>query len=100
MMFRGNPDRVDWFLLVDYTRRLDYAIMYICNHITEIILAFCLLYPEGISRESKRFIFILCILDIIHYFTFSSIGFESEKLLLAFLISYGYKQYKKKLCYE
>ena len=100
MMFSKTEQRVDWFLCIEHTRRLDYAIMYLCTHITEIILAFCLLYPNGISREVKRLIFILCILDIIHYFTFSSIGFESEKLIIAFILSYGYKQYKKKLCYE
>lgn len=90
-IFRGSNVRVDWFFLVQHTRRIDYAVMYVTQYITEFVLAYCLLYPNNISRELKRLILIICGLDIIHYFLLSSIGFELEKLALAFVLSYGYK---------
>lgn len=77
--------RVDWFLFIDHTRRIDYAVMYLCKHLIYVIYAYCLLFPIGIKKDTKLFIFTLSIWDIIHYFTYSHIGFIWIKLILVFI---------------
>lgn len=81
MLFSYTKVRVDWYLLIEHTRRLDYAIMYACKHLIYVIYAYCLLFPEGIKKDTKVFIFMLAIADFVHYFTTSHIGFAFVKLL-------------------
>ena len=89
--FRGLNDRVDWFLFIDYTRRIDYAVMYLCQCITGIIFSYCLLYPKGISKDVRVLIFIITLMDLLHYFTFSLVGFGLEKLFLSGILFFMYK---------
>ena len=87
--------RVDWFLCIDHTRRIDYAIMYLCKHIIYVIYAYLVLSPKNISKDLKVFIFILSLVDLFHYFLTSHIGFEEIKLLLVAIIYVIYKIIKR-----
>ena len=83
VLFRGIEYRVDWFIFIDYTRRIDYAVMYLCKHITQIVLAYCVLYPKNVSKQVSYFIFIICCFDLVHFFTTSSIGYGAFKILIS-----------------
>ena len=87
-------ERVDWFLFIDYTRRVDFAVMYLCKHIIYVILSYSILFPKGISRGTKVFVFTLSLFDLIHYFLTSHIGFSLIKLLLCVFVFVVYKKNK------
>lgn len=89
--FTGYKERVDWFIFIDYTRRIDYAVMYMCKHLIYLVYAYCLLFPYGIKKDTKVFIFILAIADFIHYITLSHIGFPWFKLLGVLCVFLIYK---------
>ena len=93
VIFRGQELRVDWFLCIDYTRRIDYAVLYLCRYVVQAILAYCLLFPSNISKYVKMFVFILSISDLIHYLTFSSLGYGIEKILISSLIFFAIRKY-------
>lgn len=93
-LFYGLKTRVDWYLFIDYTRRLDFAVMYLTTSINFIILSYCMMYPQGIYRDVKRFILIICILDLIHYLTVSKVYFGIHKIVFAVLIFYCYRFFK------
>ena len=95
VLFRGSEIRVDWYLCIEHTRRIDYAVMYFCRYIIQLILAYCVMFPSGINRNVKLFIFTLCIIDLIHYFTFSSIGYEQLKILFSYVAYKIIKPYVK-----
>ncbi len=95
MHFHGIEKRVDWFLLIDHTRRIDYAVMYLCKHLIYIVYSYCLLFPSGIHKDTKVFIFILAICDLLHYFLTSHIEFALPKLVLCLGIFYVYKKISK-----
>lgn len=95
MLFYGSKERVDWYFLIDHTRRIDYAVMYLCKHLIYLILAFCLLFPKDILRDTKVFIFIFTVWDLVHYFATSHIGFELFKWLLVLATFLVYKRFKK-----
>lgn len=92
-MFRGLDIRVDWFIFIDHTRRIDYAVMYASRYIIQLVLVYCLMYPKGISKKLVRFMLILSVLDLIHYFTLSSIGFGASKILFALGIYLIYNKF-------
>ena len=98
-IYTGSTLRVDWYLCIKYTRRIDYAVLYICRYLIQIILAYCVLFPMGINRNIKLFIFILSIWDIIHYFTFSSIDYGQLKIIIAFISFLMYINYFKIIRY-
>lgn len=87
-LFHGHKTRVDWYLFVDYTRRIDFAVMYLTTSINFIILSYCLLYPKGILKDVRLFIFLVCALDLIHYVTVSRLYFGVYKVFLAVIIFY------------
>lgn len=93
--FSGYKERVDWYFFIDYTRRIDYAVMYMCKHIIYIIYAYCLLFPEGIKKDTKVFIFMLALADFIHYITISHIGLPWVKLLCVLGLFLIYKKLYK-----
>ena len=95
VVFRGLNTRVDWFLFIDYTRRIDYAVMYLGQYLTEIILSYCLLFPKNISKDVRVLIFTMCCADLLHYFTTSSIGFGMEKLFIVGSVFLCYKYFNK-----
>lgn len=95
VLFRGLKTRVDWYLLIDYTRRIDYAVMYLNKHFIYIILSYCFLFPKGILKDTKIFIFIWVLLDFVHYLLVSHIGFEWFKLTLSLIVFFIYKKVKK-----
>lgn len=94
VFFRGLKTRVDWYLLIEHTRRLDYAVMYFCKHTIYLILAYCLLFPKGIHKETKVFIFMFMIADMLHYLLLSHIGFEWVKVILVLLSFVIYKKFR------
>lgn len=95
VLFRGLDTRVDWFIFIDYTRRIDYFVMYLCKYLTQLILSYCLLFPNNINKDIKFFIFTMCCADLLHYFTTSSIGFGMEKLFIVGSIFLCYKYFNK-----
>lgn len=94
-VFHGAKTRVDWYLLIDFTRRIDYAVMHLTTSINFLIISYCLYRPKGVNEETKKFIFILCILDLIHYLLISKIYFGLVKAFLAIIIYYIIKYNKK-----
>lgn len=92
--FRGMSERVDWFIFIDYTRRIDYAVMYLCKHLIYVIYSYMLLFPKGISKDVKLFIFILALCDLFHYFATSHIGYGAVKVLVAYVIYFAIKKIK------
>jgi len=94
VFFRGSLQRVDWFLFIDHTRRIDYAVMYLSKHLIYIIYSYCLLFPKGIHKYIKVFIFILSIIDLLHYFSTSHIGFGTFKILVTTIIFVIYRKVK------
>ena len=92
-IFNDNR-RLDLFLLVDHTRRIDFYFMYLGHSINYLILLFLLLFPKGLSTRAKQFIFLLCILDFLHYILLSKLYFAFIKIYLAILIYVILKQFK------
>lgn len=93
-LFRGSKTRVDWYLLIDHTRRIDYAVMYSTISINFLILAFCLRFPKGVNKEVTEFILIATSLDMLHLLLTSKIHFGLVKMFLAviiWLIIYAYR---------
>ncbi len=94
-LFRGSKIRVDWYLLIDYTRRIDFAVMYTTTAINFFILAFCLRFPKGIKEEIKDFILIVVSLDLLHLILLSKLRFGIVKICLAIVIYYTIRLVKK-----
>ena len=94
-MFRGKQTRVDWYMLIEKTTRIDYAVYFSGIAINFLILAYCLHYPRGISRNITRFILIVTILDVIHLVLFAKQGFGISKIGIALLIYIFYVFFRK-----
>lgn len=100
-LFRGSKTRVDWYLLIEYTRRIDYAVMYTTIAINFFILAFCLRFPKGVKQDVTDFILIVTSLDLIHLLLTSKIHFGLVKIFVSifiWLILYVYKNFAKVKC--
>ena len=95
VIFRGSKDKVDWFIFIDYERRIDYATMYLGQYLTELIFSYCLLFPKNISKDVRVLIFSMCCVDLLHYFTTSSIGFGMEKFFIVGSFFLFYKYFNK-----
>jgi len=93
-IFNDNR-RLDLFLLVNHTRRIDFYFMYLGHSINYLILLFLLLFPKGLSTRAKQFIFLLCILDFLHYILLSRLYFGFVKIYAAIVIYVVLKQIKK-----
>ena len=93
-IFRGSKTRVDWYLLIDYTRRIDFAVMYTTTAINFFILAFCLRFPKGVKKEITEFILIVTSLDLLHLILLSRLRFGMVKICLAIIIYYIIKLVK------
>jgi len=93
-LFHGMKTKVDIYLFIDYSRRIDYAIMNLTTSVNFLILSYCLMYPKGISIDTKRFILIICILDLIHYITVSKVYFGTVKIIFAVILFYLYRYLK------
>ena len=85
-LFYGSKLRVDWYFAIDFARRIDYAVMNLTTSLNMLIISYCLYKPKGINSEIKKFIFIICILDLIHYFSVSKLQFGLVKIFLAIFI--------------
>ena len=94
--FKGVSTRVDWYFLIEHTRRIDYALWHLENNLIFLILSFCLLFPKGISKDVKVFIVICYSIDLLHYFAFSSIYFAFAKLFVSTFLFYVYKKLLKR----
>jgi len=80
-------ERVDWYLFLDYTKRIDFAVMYYTVVVNFLILSYCLFSPKGIVTEVKFFILVICILDMIHMTLTAGQGFGVAKIGLAVFIT-------------
>ena len=89
--FHGSKERIDFFLLVEYTRRIDFFFLYLGNSINFLIFAFLLLFPKGLSQQMKVFTIIVCILDFLHFILLSKLYFGIIKLFAAIFIHVMYK---------
>lgn len=94
-IFRGSKTRVDWYLLIDYTRRIDFAVMYTTTAINFFILSYCLRFPKGVEKEITEFIFIVTSLDLLHLILLSKLRFGMVKIFLAIFIYYIIKLFRK-----
>jgi hypothetical protein len=94
-LFHGNKTRLDLFLLVDHTRRIDFYFMYLGHSINYLILLFLLLFPKGLSVMARQFVFLVCILDFFHYVFLSKLYFGFVKIYAAIFIYVVLKQLKK-----
>ncbi len=94
-LFHGNKTRLDLFLLVDHTRRIDFYFMYLGHSINYLILLFLLLFPKGLSVMARQFVFLVCILDFFHYVLLSKLYFGFVKIYAAIFIYVVLKQLKK-----
>lgn len=94
-LFHGNKTRLDLFLLVDHTRRIDFYFMYLGHSINYLILLFLLLFPKRLSVRARQFVFLVCILDFFHYVLLSKLYFGFVKIYAAIFIYVVLKQLKK-----
>ena len=97
-IFWGSSLRVNWYLFTnsDYSRRIDFAVMYYSIAIDFLILSYCLHYPKGIDRRVSRFILIVTSLDMVHLITNGKQHFGFSKIGIAFIIYMLYAEYKSK----
>mgnify|MGYP003152867497 CR=1 FL=1 len=94
-IFYGSKVRVDWFLLVEHTRRIDYYFFYLGVSLNYLILSYLLLFPKGVTKEMKQFILIVCILDLLHFVLLSKLHFGYIKIIMAIGIFYLLRMIKK-----
>ena len=94
-LFHGNKTKLDLFLLVDHSRRIDFYLMYLGHSINYLILLFLLLFPKDISVRAKQFVFLVCILDFLHYVLLSKLYFGFAKIFVAIFIYVLLIQIKK-----
>jgi hypothetical protein len=85
-LFHGSKARVHWFLLVNHSRRIDFYFLYLGNAVSFLIFISLLLFPKGISKNMKVYIFIVCVLDLLHFLLLSKLYFSFIKLIIAWLI--------------
>jgi len=95
-IFYNQDTRVDWYLLIDHTRRIDFAVFYYGIVINFLVLAYCLYYPTGLYKWVKRYILILAVLDFVHLLFFASQGLEWFKLCICIFITIGIEVSHKK----
>lgn len=86
VFFRGLGVEIDWFLLVDKQRGLNFSVFMIGVFVRFIIVYYCLLKPFGLNKDLKTYLFILSILDLIHFFLTSGLGYAIEKILVGLFI--------------
>lgn len=101
--FYDDKTRVDWFLFYDFVNSNNenigvvkaWAIYFYTVPVNFIILSACLLWPRGIYRWVKEFIFTLCVLDLLHVFLYAGKSFVFTKLLVSIGIVL-FLEYKRK----
>lgn len=97
-VFWGVDLRVNWYLFTDadYSRRIDFAVMYYTIAIDFLILAYCVHYPKGIDRRVSRFILTVTLLDMVHLIANGKQHFGFSKIGVAIVIYLLYGAYKDK----
>lgn len=76
---------VDWFLFIDKFRSLEFTIFMTGVFIRFIILHYCLIFPYGINKNIKIYLFILSLFDLLHFILFSGVGYEIEKIFASYI---------------
>ena len=94
VLFRGADFKILW-ILNDKIKTLSFSMFLFIVYLEHIVLYYCLLRPEGVSRDLLTVLFILSILDMFHFLLFSSYGYEIEKLFLTGVLFYCHKTYNK-----
>ena len=95
ILFREYEPKLDWFIFSDKTRYLDFIVFLLGIYIKFIVLSFVALKPYGVDKRLIRYILIVSILDIFHFFLTSGLEYEVLKLFTGVLILYFLgKKYK------
>lgn len=93
--FRGLNVKVDWFLFTDKTRGLNFSVFMIGVFVRFIIVHYCLLSPSNVNKNIALFLLVLSVLDLIHFFLTSGLGYAELKVLVAYIIYRIIKPYVK-----
>ena len=93
--FKGQTFRVDWYLFIEHTKRIDYAILFYAYSINFIILSYILHYKKKVDKRLTRLILTITVLDLIHLLLIAKQGFGMAKIGIAVLIVLSYDLYKK-----
>lgn len=96
-IFRGDKTRVDWYLLIEHSKRIDFAVLFYAYAVNFLILSYILHYKNGIDRRITRFILIVTSLDLIHLIILAKQGFGFAKIGVAILLLLGYDFIKKRI---
>lgn len=92
--FFPRKEEIDLFLFIEHERSLRFTIFMYGLYIKMIIMAYCLWKPRRINRDIPLIILISALIDFIHWFTFSGIGFWEIKLIATFFVYYIIKSRK------
>lgn len=95
IIFYGNKTKVDWFPLIEHTRRIDYYFFYLGLSINYLIFIILLMFPKGIKQEVKQLVLTICILDLLHFVLLSKQYFGFVKVIAAMILVYTYRKYLK-----
>ena len=95
VVFRGLNQRVDWFLFTDKPRGLNFSVFMLGVFIRFIIVHYCLLKPNDVNKNIALFLLVLSVLDLIHFFLTSGLGYAELKIVVAFIVYKIIKPYVK-----
>lgn len=90
--FFRNMGVIDVFLFIKHERNVSFTVFMTGVYVKLIILSYCIWNPKDINRNVGFFVFIASVIDFIHWFTLSGIGFWQEKLILTFFVYYSVKK--------
>lgn len=94
ILFRYFDLKILW-ILNEKVKTFNFSVFLFVVYLEHIVLYYCLLRPKGVSRDLLTVLFILAILDMIHFILYSSYGYEIEKLGVMLILFCCYKFYKK-----
>lgn len=88
IVFRDSNIKIDWFLFTDTKRFLNFSIFQLCIYIKFIVLSYCIIYNDNINKRIAKYLLILSVLDVFHFFLTSGLGYEIIKIITGVIILY------------
>lgn len=93
-IFYSSSKKVGWYLVnlfseVQVYEKIGIWMYYWGVSLNFLILAFCINYPNNISKKVSNFILIVTILDVLHLLYNGKQGFGFAKIGVAIIIYYG-----------
>lgn len=79
-----NLALTDYF--VSHEMSLDWVMYFYMNYLSFLLLAYCLHWNKGISKKVTLFIFIVCVLDMVHLMLGALQGYGMAKIGIAILL--------------